>query len=689
MQLHDLKSHPVIKFFAYAGFFLIIISFVFFYGWGKNTQRKEQVEQRVARFKADDSMSFLPWRKWEYIAASEVAPARRQVIDRKIQLLGPEFGQLLSQQRMDLTGLATDKEAIQQAMDTRLLNEEAKRLGIVVTQEEIDNYIRQSGWTAASLDGYLKTNNMTLDQFRNQLRQSQAALRAQNYIANQARASLYELWLEYVLVNEKITLKIAPYSIDKFEDKIQVTDAELQPYLDEHKKEFEVPAKRRYAYVKISMDDLKKKIEPTADQVKAYYEQHPADFKRDETVKVEDVFAPVNADQPTTAAQALLTAFKDSVTSGADWDQLVANVREKNDKARIYHREVGWIGRDQTSSSVYGKPYLDRAFGLNNDEVSSSVQSPSGFNVIHRLESLPAGVKTLDEVKDDATERFKDDKASEQFKAEAKRLKDELATKRYKTIREFAAGVKLEDGITTTVLASSATIPEVGGFPRDQTYLDSLKEGVLSGLFQSTEVLAVLQIVQEEKGHPATLAEVRESITAEVKAKKAAELAKAAADKAMNNIKTGAEFETAVADAPTTTVLTLPFTRGQPISDLGAPLIEFTEQSTKIDQGSTGISSYGRSADSPVGYAIWKVEKIDQPSRDQFKKDRRKFEHDFLQLKQLTTIEEWLADKRREAGFQLMTEIAKKAEPESEEPTKDEKGGKKTADAAGGAAKGS
>ena len=75
-----------------------------------------------------------------------------------------------------------------------------------------------------------------------------------------------------------------------------------------------------------------------------------------------------------------------------------------------------------------------------------------------------------------------------------------------------------------------------------------------------------------------------------------------------------------------------------------------------MDTGSTGISPYGFSKDNPEGFAVWKVEELLIPEREDFARDRRTFERDYLQLKQLTLIEEWLADSRRAAAFELMTD---------------------------------
>ena len=67
----------MIRVFAYAGFFLIIISFVFFYGWDSSVSQGSG-DAPIARVRASVLLSFLPWRKWELIDPAEVPGARKR-----------------------------------------------------------------------------------------------------------------------------------------------------------------------------------------------------------------------------------------------------------------------------------------------------------------------------------------------------------------------------------------------------------------------------------------------------------------------------------------------------------------------------------------------------------------------------------------------------------------------------------
>ena len=93
MQLSDLRTHPLIKAMMYVAFTLIIISFVFFYGWNPGQGGSGPGgNQTVARFRSTGILSFLPWRKWEGVSAGEVNYAQSDLARPTPVVQEPEAG---------------------------------------------------------------------------------------------------------------------------------------------------------------------------------------------------------------------------------------------------------------------------------------------------------------------------------------------------------------------------------------------------------------------------------------------------------------------------------------------------------------------------------------------------------------------------------------------------------------------
>ena len=660
MQLNDLKTHPVIKYAAYFGFTLIIISFVFFYGWSSSSLQSAATSQAYARYRSTETMSFLPWRKWDLILTGEVREAAGVVADRKLALLGPQLASQLTLLGIRPESLATDEEAVQQAVDDRMLLREAKRLDMYVSLKEIMEHIRLAH-SEANVNQVLISRGWTFEQFTRAERDTRSTARVRNFIGNDARTSLYELWLEYKLLNESIMLSVATYPASDFLDQVQLSEENVQAYFEEHAEEYRIPAKRRYQYVTLTREEMRESVEPTTEQLQTYYEQNQVDFQRDEAVLLEDIVVLQAADQPTTQGQLLIALIDNELTTETSFSEVVDRYSEEYPDVRLRYRDVGWVERDDLSVSIHGRDYINRVFTLADDAISSSVQTPFGLHIVRRLQYRESGVLPLEEVADEVETRYREEKSGELFDERVESLGKEI--ERFDNLRDFAIAMDLEDGITSLVLATDSFLPEIGSLAQHANYIRSLRENRLSELIPLTDMVCALEVVEHQDSRIPPLDDVREDVEFRLKRAGSIDLALAAAQSALDEIRGGEEFETVINDALTTPVLTTPFKRTDleqliPLTGLNFPLIGFTQQTLRIGEGSTGVSAYGFSQDLPVGYSLWKVMSIEPPTKAQFALERRAFEADYLQLKQLTMVEEWLADKRKQAEFELLGNFA-------------------------------
>lgn len=676
MQLHDLRSHPVIKFFAYGAFILIIISFVAFYG-KIGSDRPVESRQPVARLKSDSALSFLPGRQWEFIQPAEVLRARDLVVERKLGFLPQQFLQFLQQQARDFRWLTTDEESIRKAVDIRMLGREAERIGLVVPDADVKNFVLTRFLNIENFERTASGYGMTPDQFYQTLKDEQRAARMERLIANETRVSLYELWLEYLLVHEKLVLELASYPAEKYADKASVSEEEMRNWLAEHEDDFRLPDRRRYSYVKLDLSTIRDGLAPSDDELRAWFERDRGRFAAAEAVRLRDFYAPVNEDQNTTVALSLvslaraeLTADDTLTTASPDWSEVASRVESRIPGSTLYYRDLGFVDRSDANRTGYGPAYLDRAFTIADDAISTPVTSPTGVHVLQRLEYRAAGVRPFEDVKAEVLEAYKDEKSREEFKAAFDRYKAEVAN--FTNLRDFAQSVGLEDRLTTMTPATSVFIPEIGSLAESRSYLRSLEPNRPSEVIPMPQrdpvSLVVLQIVQEEPSHVPPFEEVRDRIEEILRKRGGRDLAKADAEAALASIREGKVFGEAVVSAPGEIRETDPFTRIESGQAIGLPLVNFMRETTRLAQGTVGMTPYGPSAEEADGYAVWRVASIEQPSRDKFRQERRQFEAEVLLLQGLTVVEEWLADRRREAGYELLVDLG----ADEESPSTDE-----------------
>lgn len=665
MQLNDLKTHPVIKFFAYAGFALIIISFVFFYGWNTQSQQAMYEAQALARVRSDHPLSFLPWRKWEPVMPEEVRQARALVVNRKLALMDPVSQMLLIQearrQGIDLNRLlVSDEEAVLQAIDTRILRRKAEELGIRVSTEEIREQLRaQPGMTPDLLRQLAQGAGLSVEGFIERMRRQQEAIYARQFIADEARVSTYEMWLEYLLGNEEMRLALLPFPAAEFTEEVQVADAELQQYLAENAEDFRVPAQRRYAYVKADLEEIRRNIQPTDEELREFMEANAEDFATGAAAYAEDIYVPILDDQPTTQAQTIIQEAQQMLQASPDrpWSEIQDELRARYPEARIYYRDVGPVQDDQLHVDIHGPEFIEAVFNLGDGEISPIVQSRTGLNIIRRRETTPGQLPELSEVRDEVRRRYIEDRAREIFDERRALMRGEV--EEYATLAAFAEETDFEVRQTSWVDADATVIPGVGDLSQHAAYVRNLRPNQVSEMIPTESLAVALQVVESRESYIPELAEIRTRLETVVRRRKAIDLAREAAQQALARAREGATLETLAEDAPTTLTTTELVTRTDLLGSRGIdvadqPLIGFDRETIEVTEGSVGLSAFGEDPANPAGYALWRVVELEPPTREEFARDRAIFEQSYRQMEQMIVVEEWLSDQRRELDYELL-----------------------------------
>ena len=229
-QLQNMRSHKALKWPIRILFAVVIISFIFFYGWQKN-QKSATRENSQAKVL---STHWQPWLRWTYISNEELKVAQDRVFNFKLQLLPSYVGQLLRQENVSPQRLVSPGDAAREAANDILVARQAAKMGIVVSRDEIrDMFNSQPGMTnqqflaMAQQAGFANPMN-----FVDQIARDSTQDRMRLLESSLAETSLFELWQEYTLAKEKISLRLAAYPVEQFKDKVVIIDEDLQTYLD-------------------------------------------------------------------------------------------------------------------------------------------------------------------------------------------------------------------------------------------------------------------------------------------------------------------------------------------------------------------------------------------------------------------------------------------------------------------------
>jgi peptidylprolyl isomerase len=149
---------------------------------------------------------------------------------------------------------------------------------------------------------------------------------------------------------------------------------------------------------------------PSEAEIQAAYEANRSKLMQPRAYRLGQIFLAVPADGGKAAEDGTLKKIQDLqqqiIRKKADFAELARRTAEEN--APNDSGEVGWTGEDQLLPVV-----RDALAGLEVGSVSEPLRSPSGWHLVKLLETRPAQVAPLPEVRDRLVEALRDQRSSE------------------------------------------------------------------------------------------------------------------------------------------------------------------------------------------------------------------------------------------------------------------------------------
>ncbi|HAC27536.1 MAG TPA: peptidylprolyl isomerase, partial [Marinobacter hydrocarbonoclasticus] len=170
-----------------------------------------------------------------------------------------------------------------------VLTQDAQSQGLELTDADIDSLITQM--PQFQVDGQFNRDRfvatvrnlgMGVAEFRESMRK--------NYVVNQIRAAIVQTGVvapenaAHLLAIQNQTRDFRVLTLDgsSVQDKVDVTEADVQAYYDENRDQFRQPEQVDAAYITLSQGALAESIEVSEDEVRAYYEERAEEYAREE-----------------------------------------------------------------------------------------------------------------------------------------------------------------------------------------------------------------------------------------------------------------------------------------------------------------------------------------------------------------------------------------------------------------------
>jgi peptidyl-prolyl cis-trans isomerase D len=325
-----------------------------------------------------------------------------QKIERSLQLI---FSLGMRDLVEDLTteGRTRDDQSLSFAWNLLLLRDEAKRLQVVPSADQIRNtekalpqFQTNNQFDPAKyqlfIDAALKPNGLTAADLDDVVADSLRYAGVGQLVKGSSPLPEAMFKQQYEQLNQKTSLAVIRLKRSDFESSVQVSDADIQKYYDQHKDTILSPEKRKVELVSFLLNDDQKKL----------------------------------SDEQKTAAKKPLAEQADSFAQAALQNPSNFEQAAKEKGYQVVQTEPFTL--EQPDKTLSTDPALaHEAFDLTKDNpISDVAEGTDGFYVMKLVNIDSSRPLTLIEAKDQIIVAIKDEKAQAAIQAKAKEIREKI-----------------------------------------------------------------------------------------------------------------------------------------------------------------------------------------------------------------------------------------------------------------------
>ena len=260
-------------------------------------------------------------------------------------------------------------------------------------------------------ENYLRGTGQTDEYFVYTIRRDISRQLLAGGIARSAIAPLTLAKHVNVLLNEERAVKVPTIGLEKYIEKISITDEQARTYWMDNQKKFELPDEIDVEYV-VFTPNLFKDVEPNEDEIQAFYEQNQNRFKVPEKRRASHIL--INFEKGKEAAlkkaEGLLAKVKANPKSFAE----LARKNSQDPGSAASGGDLDFFGQGMMV------PAFDEAvFKAKKGDILGPVETDFGYHIIYVTDIAPAHIKPFKDCRAEIVELYKEQEAQKKFAAEA------------------------------------------------------------------------------------------------------------------------------------------------------------------------------------------------------------------------------------------------------------------------------
>ena len=451
---------------------------------------------------------------------------------------------------------------LSQASDGMRLRVRTAILEQLIEQRVIDNYLEDAGYqisdaqiaaTIQRAPEFQVDGRFDLETYRNLLAQNgyepatferaQRVTLRRDQLLRAVRGSAlltpsaYRRYLN--LATEQRIVTLASIGADAVVDEIEVSDEMVAAYYADNPTLFQLPESADVEYIEIQRSDIAQTMAVSEDELIEYYDINKDRYLQDEQRQARHVLVQFGDDED--AAEAKANDLLARINAGEAFEDI----------ARDHSEDPGTASRGgdlgtMTRTALPGD-FGGTIFSMDEGAIEGPVKTEFGFHIIRLDQIIEPGALPLDQVRAELTLELQDQKAERQFRDLESKLSSALfdAT----DIRAIAAdmGAQVQ---TVTGFTRSGGEPFAGSPAVIEAIFD---EAVLTGA-QISDIVeidinrsAVFSVTKHTPAMRQPLEDIREQVTASLRAQQAEDLMAGKADAMLAALASGTDFADAAA----------------------------------------------------------------------------------------------------------------------------------------------
>jgi peptidyl-prolyl cis-trans isomerase D len=544
--------------------------------------------------------------------------------------------------------------ALENLINKKLISEEAKKLGLDVTESEVQQAIMD--YPAFQVNGrfhmgryqaLLSNNRMKPEDFEASMAHQLLDGKVKQFLFSFMEVTDSEILEHYTFANEKVNISFVQFKADTYKKSIEPDQASMEEYFKKNRERYRVPEKIKTAWLELDPKAFGEQVKIEDREIEGYYEYRMDTFREPHKVKARHILFKLSegaAETKEKEVRNLAKGILEEARQGKDFAGLALKYSEGPTKSK--GGDLGYFEAGQMDKS-----FEDAAFKLKKGEISDLVRTRFGYHIIKVEDIKEERTKPLEEVRDQIIESLITNLATELAHEKGLTLIDQMPYDA--DLAEYADEHDLKVQYSG-YFSQDEPIQGIGGTDTLRQSLFALEGKETSELIELEGKFYLFQVVDRKASYLPELVEVaikvKEALIADLAAKKA----RAAAENFLAELNKGKSWNELAEQKKKKSEETGFFSRRDPVPKLG--------NVQGLQEAVFGLSrdkKYPNTifANDLGAYVIrWEAYKgIDEA---EYLKEKDKYRMSLMQVKHKTAFENWLLDLRKNAEVEIVTPVA-------------------------------